>query len=145
MTRFNERYKALVSSTEEQRLYQHERLLVEATELISRMMEAERISRSQLADRLGKSKAFVTQTLRGKKNMTLRTLADFAWAIGYSVQLTETNLRMEEFPRTAEKDLHSFTVLKAGCLQWQSAMFRLSPILNTTRNSEVAAAFEQAA
>ncbi len=48
-------------------------------------MGREGITKAALARRLGKSKAYVTQALSGGRNMTLRTLAEFAWACGASV------------------------------------------------------------
>ena len=41
-----------------------------------------------IADRLKKSKAFVSQLLNGSRNMTLRSLADIAHCVGYRVTLT---------------------------------------------------------
>lgn len=52
-------------------------------------------NKAQLAERLGKSKAYVTQVLSGSRNMTLRTLADFAFALGFRVELKARPLDME--------------------------------------------------
>ena len=72
-----------LESAERRTLYEQERLLVEATELLTEIMDKRGISRAQLAHKLGKSKAFITQVLRGNHNMTLRTLADLFAAIEY--------------------------------------------------------------
>jgi transcriptional regulator with XRE-family HTH domain len=40
------------------------------------------VTRQELADRLGKSKGYVSQLLNGERNMTLRTLADLGHAFG---------------------------------------------------------------
>jgi len=66
-----------------ERLVAQESLILEATEEICRILETENISRSELARRLGKSKAFVTQVLSGERNMTLNTAADLAFALGH--------------------------------------------------------------
>lgn len=87
MVRYGVDYQKKVGEPEEKRLYQQERLLFDATELISRLIEKQDVSRAELAKRLGKSKAYVTQVLRGQNNMTLRTLSDLSYALGYSVAL----------------------------------------------------------
>ena len=64
-----------------------ETLIFEATEEICRVMgpdqDSGEITRKQLAERLGKSKSHVTQLLSGERNLTLRTLADLAGALGH--------------------------------------------------------------
>lgn len=74
-----------------ERLVAQETLIFEATEEICRVMgpdqDSGEVTRKQLAERLGKSKGFVTQVLGGDRNMTLRTLADFAGALGHRVTI----------------------------------------------------------
>lgn len=70
-----------LESPEHQRLFEQERLLVEAAELLTEILENRKVTRAQLAQRLRKSKAFITQVLRGNHNMTLRTLADLFGAL----------------------------------------------------------------
>jgi len=60
-----------------------EELILAATELISKIMKDNGITKAELAARLGKSKAFVTQCLCGHQNLTLRTLADIFTVLGY--------------------------------------------------------------
>lgn len=67
-------------------LFDQERAVDRATEDILELMEREGLNKAALARRLGKSKAYVTQALSGGRNMTLRTLAAFAWACGHSVR-----------------------------------------------------------
>lgn len=69
------------------RLVAQETLIADAQELLVGLLEHDIVSRSDLARRLGKSKAFVTQLLSGERNFTLRTLADCAHALGYHVVL----------------------------------------------------------
>jgi hypothetical protein len=68
-------------------LFQQEALILEATELISSVMEANGVTKAELARKLKKSKAFVTQCLSGDQNLTLRTLADILTALQYQAQL----------------------------------------------------------
>lgn len=65
-----------------------EELILEASELICELLDREGVSRQELAQRLERSKGFVSQVLNTDRNMTLRTLADFADALGYRVELT---------------------------------------------------------
>ena len=69
------------------RLVEQETLIFEATEMLSELMEGDGVSRKELAEKLGRSKAFVTQILAGDRNMTLRTLSGFAFALGYRVKV----------------------------------------------------------
>lgn len=81
-----------LQSPDNKRYYEQEKLVVDVTELLTNAMEARGVSRAQLAARLGKSKAFVTQLLRGRHNMTLRTLADLFLAIDCRVELSTTEI-----------------------------------------------------
>ena len=88
-------FDQLTATPRGRRLFEQEFLLVSATELISALMQEQKVTRSELAERIGKSKSFVTQILTGQHNMTLRTLADLAGALGARVQLQHRRRRME--------------------------------------------------
>ncbi|MFZ0051817.1 MAG: helix-turn-helix transcriptional regulator, partial [Desulfobaccales bacterium] len=68
---------------------------MEVTETLCELLEKEGVSRKELADRLGKSKGFVSQLLNGGRNLTLRTVADILHVLGYKVSLTPQKLRQE--------------------------------------------------
>lgn len=70
------------------RLMDQEDLIMEVTETLCELLEKEGVSRKELADRLGKSKGFVSQLLNGGRNLTLRTVADILHVLGYKVTLT---------------------------------------------------------
>jgi transcriptional regulator with XRE-family HTH domain len=55
---------------------------LEVTETLCNAMEANNINKTQVATKLGKSKGFVSQLLAGGRNLTLRSIADVADAIG---------------------------------------------------------------
>ena len=63
-------------------LFRQEELILEVTELLSRALEQNHMSKADLARKLRKSKAFVTQCLNGEQNLTLRTVADLFGAVG---------------------------------------------------------------
>ena len=62
-------------------------LIMEVTETLCELLEKEKISRKELADRLGKSKGFISQLLNGGRNLTLRTVADILHVLGYRASL----------------------------------------------------------
>jgi len=70
------------------KLLAQEELILEVTEVLCGLLEQEKISRKELADRLGKSKGFVSQLLNGGRNLTLRTVADILHVLGYKVSIT---------------------------------------------------------
>lgn len=69
------------------RLFAQEDLILEVTETICELLDNEKISRKELADRLGKSKGFISQLLNGGRNLTLRTVADILHVLGYRASL----------------------------------------------------------
>lgn len=79
----------LTSTPEGMRLYQQERAIQEVTDLVCQIMEEEKISRAELARRLGKSKGYVTQLLDGRTNMTVRTLSDVFLALNHVIHFQD--------------------------------------------------------
>jgi transcriptional regulator with XRE-family HTH domain len=77
----------LMEDPEFRRLLSVETLVAEASEVIARLMAEQNLSKADLARRLNKSRAWVTQLLSGKANMTVRTLAEVAYTLGAEVKL----------------------------------------------------------
>ena len=75
------------TSAEHAWLFEQEALIVEVTEAIWALMEEQALNKADLAVRLGVSRAHITQLLNGSRNMTLRTLADIAQALGVRVRI----------------------------------------------------------
>jgi transcriptional regulator with XRE-family HTH domain len=80
----------------EERIDAQERLLVRATESLWAELNRKGIRKSELADRLGWSRPRVTQALAGPTNMTLRTLADLAWALDSYIALEVVPVEFDE-------------------------------------------------
>lgn len=78
--------KHLEKSPNMQRYYAEDICMLSVTAAILEEMKAQEISKVELANRIGKGKAFVSQVLNGSRNMTLKTLADFAWALGLEIR-----------------------------------------------------------
>jgi antitoxin component HigA of HigAB toxin-antitoxin module len=75
----------LTSTPEDKRLFEQERVIFEVTELISKLMEEQNVSKADLARMLRTSKANVTQMLDGRRNMTLRSIVDVTFHLNASL------------------------------------------------------------
>ena len=62
---------------------EQEHLILDVTEMIVELMNERGVTRSELADRLGKTKGHVSQLLSGSRNLTLRTLSDIFVALDF--------------------------------------------------------------
>lgn len=80
-------HQVLMEDPEFRRLLSIEALVAEASEVIARLMSEQKVNKADLARRLNKSRAWVTQLLSGKTNMTIRTLAEVAYALNAEVKL----------------------------------------------------------
>jgi ribosome-binding protein aMBF1 (putative translation factor) len=76
------------------RLFQQERAIYEATELIESVMKRNGVSRTELAKQLGKSKGWVTQLLDGEANKTIRTVADVLAVLGFQLRSSADPIRI---------------------------------------------------
>lgn len=68
--------------------YASELLMLEYTAALEQRMAAAGVSRAGLAARMGVSRPMVTKLLRGTCNLTIRTMAAAASAVGCRVALT---------------------------------------------------------
>lgn len=64
-----------------------EELILDLTEQVVVAMEELGINRTELAARMGVSKAFITKLLRGNTNITLKTMASLARSLGCNVNI----------------------------------------------------------
>lgn len=86
--------ESMTQTPEDQRLFEQERVIVEVTEMISKLMEEQDVSKTELARRLETSRANVTQMLDGRRNMTLRTLVDVVFHLGASVSIAPRSIAL---------------------------------------------------
>ncbi len=86
-------FEQLMEQPEFRKLYAIEGLVTEAGEFIARLMEDQKVTKAELARRLGRSRAYITQMLSGSTNLTVRTLAEVAYALGVEVKLEALPLR----------------------------------------------------
>lgn len=64
-----------------------QRLALSLTEQAARIMTQKSVSRAELAGRLGVSRGYVTRTFNAPPNLTLRTIAGLALALGTEVSI----------------------------------------------------------
>lgn len=67
------------------KLARQEELILGVTEAILEKMQQRKISKSRLAELMGTDKSYVTQLLRGSRNMTLRTISDICFSLDCEV------------------------------------------------------------
>jgi transcriptional regulator with XRE-family HTH domain len=80
-------HEILMEDPEFRRLLSIEALVAEASELIAKLMADQNVTKAELARRLGKSRSWVTQMLSGRANVTVRTLAEVAYALDAEVKM----------------------------------------------------------
>lgn len=91
-------YERIEADAERRRGLRREELIVEVTEALAEAIDRSGVPRAEVARRLGKGRAFVTQVLAGGRNLTLGTLAELADAIGCAVKV-----RLEPSARAAAR------------------------------------------
>ena len=101
------------------RLFAQEDLILEVTETICELLENEKISRKELADRLGKSKGFISQLLNGGRNLTLRTVADILHVLGYRGALKPYKEEGKRQERNIFESQNSYTLRKKPVENWK--------------------------
>lgn len=82
----------MMESADARRIYQEERAILLVTEQVCQIMDEDGVTKADLANRLGRSRAYITQLLDGRANMTIRTIADVFFALGRSVDISSRAL-----------------------------------------------------
>lgn len=83
-------YRERMSSADGRRGLARAELRYRAVELIGEVLESEGISQRELAARLGKSEAAVSQVLGGDRNLTLNTLSEYLDALDHRIEMRAT-------------------------------------------------------
>src|SRR5205809_835660 len=83
------------------RLFLQERSIYEVTAKIEEVMVDLKITRSDLARRLGKTKGWVTQLLDGEANKTIRTVADAFAVLGQELRVFYQPIKISNEPTKA--------------------------------------------
>jgi len=78
----------LTKTPEGMRLYQQERAILDATELICEKLNELGISRDELAKRLDRPVKYVDKLLDGRERISIRKLSDIFVALGFAVHFS---------------------------------------------------------
>jgi transcriptional regulator with XRE-family HTH domain len=92
--------KELKEDRELARLTRQEELILNVTELVLEKMEQRDLNKAQLAKLLGTNKSYITQLLRGSRNMTLRTISDIFFELDHKVSIDAIPLEGCDFEFT---------------------------------------------
>jgi len=92
-------YEQKLDSVRDDPDFKTHQLLLEIIDQITDLMESEGIRKSNLAERLGVSRAYVTAVLEGKPNLTIRSLVRLASALGSTVDVKLSRLNEVEWWR----------------------------------------------
>ena len=103
-----EHYRQLLKEAENHVDYWMGIPIIEFTEDLDRVMKAKRVSRAELARRIGTSRAYVTKLLDGGANFTLLTMVKLAMAVDGAVHIHISDKRAisrwrDKAPRKAAK------------------------------------------
>ena len=88
--RLSSRFAELMRQVHDSPTFKIEGLKVEIAEQIYLAMERNKISNSELARRMGKSRAYITKILRGNVNFTLETLVAISNALQMDIKFEFT-------------------------------------------------------
>jgi transcriptional regulator with XRE-family HTH domain len=91
-------YDNYIEDPEFKRLMAQEDLIMEVTEGFCEILVENDIKRKKLAELMGRTKGYISQLLNGSRNITLRSLADIAFCLGYKakVQFVEEDFDKEQ-------------------------------------------------
>ncbi|GEM_PF-1009922 len=112
-----------IQAEEHKRIYASEELTFNVTEDILIQMEDKGVSKSELAEKLGKTKSHISQLLSGSRNMTLRTLADICFALDVKPTVC--------FEDESRASIESKPILKKEASGWQDVVNELNGFADT--------------
>ena len=78
-------FEALIEKHKNTIDYISEGLLIDVTEQMLEQLATQKITRGQLAQKLGCSNAYITKLLNGTENLTLKKLVQIAQALSCSI------------------------------------------------------------
>jgi transcriptional regulator with XRE-family HTH domain len=80
---------------ETRRFLAEERLIVAISELLTEALEKRGITQADLCERLGVKPSEISQRLSGRRNLTLRSLADMLYELGYELNVSLQDTRTD--------------------------------------------------
>jgi transcriptional regulator with XRE-family HTH domain len=122
--------KDAMGNPEIRRTYEEEVLYGEAVETIGALVANAGITQRELARRLEVSEARVSQILAGGVNLTLRSLADIGWALGFRFEL-------DSIPMTKAERVGTPAVADPPAPEWLNRMPRNASAVRFNRRIEL--------
>lgn len=113
-------YAILTKDFEFKRLVRQEELILDVTEALTQALKQVEMNQSELAEKLGRTRGFVSQLFAGGRNLTLRTISDIALALGFRPRLK----------LCSEKDWSQFTVESLDVAHWTDFSDRSKIVLH---------------
>lgn len=105
-TKFDE----LMQDQEFQKAFAVESLIGDTAELIWQLLARREMTQADLARKLNRTPAYVSQLLNGKANMTVRTLAEVLFALGASVKIEAVDMESSSCEAEDIQDAHTFHI-----------------------------------
>jgi len=105
-TKFDE----LMLDPEFRKEYAVEGFIADTAELIWQLLVRRNMKQADLARRLNKTPAFVSQLLNGKANMTVRTLAEVVYALGATVKIGTQDENKSECEATDDTQMRTHRI-----------------------------------
>jgi hypothetical protein len=93
--------------------FDQERASYEFCQQLETALSAEDISRSELTERLGKTKAFITQSLKRGHNLTIKTMSELASACGMELHVLlrrREAVKLTRFDRNVRSEMPTLPV-----------------------------------
>jgi antitoxin HicB len=87
VTRRKTDYERIEADDKQRPALRAEELVLAATCALSEELERQGLTKAGLAERMGRTRGDISQVFSGSRNLTLRTLAELADALGCKVQL----------------------------------------------------------
>lgn len=80
-------HEVLMDDEEFRREFIVEKFISECTEVLARVMEERKVTKAEVARKMGKSRAWMTQLLNGGRNVTARTIAEVAFELDVELRI----------------------------------------------------------
>jgi transcriptional regulator with XRE-family HTH domain len=84
---FQDWFASKIEKNKDDPVYVLEGVLLDLTERIAKEMKKQKVTRSELARKLGKKPSFITRVLRGKDNLTFSTAVQIGLALGLELKV----------------------------------------------------------